>query len=144
MRVVLDTNILLSALLNSESTPGRVVGAWLQDGFVMVTHAFQLDEIRTVTRRPRFRGRFRPADAGRLVNLIHGNAEFVRRLPLVRRSADPADDFLLAVCEAGDADYLVTGDKAGLLELRTHGRTAIVTARDFSRCSAKPSGRRAR
>lgn len=131
MRVVVDTNILLSALLNSEGTPGRVVDAWLQDRFVLITHALQLDEIRAVTRRQRFRGRFRPAEAGRLVNLIHDNAGFVRRLPPIRRSTDPADDFLLAVCEAGDADYLVTGDKADLLALKTHGRTAIVTARDF-------------
>jgi putative PIN family toxin of toxin-antitoxin system len=131
MRVVLDTNILLSALLNSESIPGRVVDARLDDGFVLVTHALQLEEIRTVTRRPRFRGRFRPAEAGRLVNLIHDNADFAGRLPRIRRSADASDDFLLAVCQAGETDYLVTGNKAGLLELSTHGRTAIVTARNF-------------
>ena len=63
--------------------------------------------------------------------MIQDNAEFVRRLPLIRRSDDPADDFLLAMCEAGSTDYLVTGDKAGLLALGTHGRTAIVTARAF-------------
>jgi len=131
MRVVLDTNIRLSALLNGEGIPGRVVSVWLQGRFLLVTHTLQLDEIRTVTRRPRFRSRFRPAEAGRLVNLIHDNAEFVRRLPRVQRSADAADDFFLAMCEAGDADYLVTGDKAGLLELKTHGHTAIVTARVF-------------
>lgn len=131
MRVVLDTNILLSALLNGESTPGRVVDAWLHDGFVLITHAFQLDEIKIVTRRPRFRGRFRPAEAGRLVNEIQADGEFLTRLPFVRRSLDAGDDFLLAMCEAGDADYLVTGDKAGLLALKSHGRTAIVTAREF-------------
>ena len=52
-------------------------------------------------------------------------------LPRVRRSADPADDFLLALCEAGRADYLVTGDKTGLLVLGTHGGTTILTAREF-------------
>ena len=55
----------------------------------------------------------------------------IDRLPLVRRSADAADDFLLALCEAGRADYLVTGDKTGLLVLGTHGRTTILTAREF-------------
>lgn len=131
MRVVLDTNILLSALLNSGSIPGRVVDVWLHDGFVLLTHPAQLEEFRRVTRRPRFRGRFRPAEAGRLVNVIQDNAEFVSPLPLVQRSADPADDFLLGLSEAGEADYLVTGDKAGLLALKNHGRTAIVTARAF-------------
>jgi uncharacterized protein len=131
MRVVLDTNILLSALLNTESIPGRVVGAWLHNGFVLLTHTLQLDEIRAVTRRPRFRSRFRPAEAGRLVNLIRDNAEFTGRLPHIHRSDDPGDDFLLAICEVGQADYLVTGDKTGLLALESHGRTAIVTAREF-------------
>ena len=55
----------------------------------------------------------------------------MERLPSVRRSADPLDDFLLALCEAGEADYLVTGDKAGLLALGTHGGTTILTARAF-------------
>ena len=38
-------------------------------------------------------------------------------LPIVVRSPDPTDDFLLAAAEAGGADYLVTGDKSGLLSL---------------------------
>jgi predicted nucleic acid-binding protein len=36
--------------------------------------------------------------------------------------ADPDDDFLLALAEAGSADFLVTGDKAGLLVLASHHR----------------------
>ncbi|HWD59432.1 MAG TPA: putative toxin-antitoxin system toxin component, PIN family [Stellaceae bacterium] len=134
MRAVLDTNILLSALLNTDSIPGRVVDAWLSDTFVLLAHAIQLDEIREVTRRPRFRGRFRPAEAGRLVNLIHDNAEFVRGLPLVRRSDDPNDDFLLAICEGGNADYLVTGDKAGLLALKATGARRSSPRGNFSIC----------
>lgn len=51
-----------------------------------------------------------------------------KRLPLVERSRDPLDDFLLALCEAGAADRLVTGDKADLLVLRRHAAARIVTA----------------
>jgi hypothetical protein len=51
--------------------------------------------------------------------------------PLCSGMANPDDDFLLALTEAGKADYLVTGDKAGLLPLRTHRGTRIVTARVF-------------
>jgi hypothetical protein len=65
------------------------------------------------------------------VNQIRTKAEIVDRLPIVRRSADPLDDFLLALCQAGRADYLVTGDKGGLLVLGTHGGTTILTARSF-------------
>jgi len=46
--------------------------------------------------------------------------------------SDPTDNFLLALCEAGNADYLVTGDKSGLLALDRHKATRIVSARDFA------------
>ena len=53
-------------------------------------------------------------------------------LPRVQRSTDPTDDFLLALCQAGEADYLVTGDKAGLLDLQRHGATRIISPRGFA------------
>jgi predicted nucleic acid-binding protein len=53
-------------------------------------------------------------------------------LPRVERSPDPTDNFLLALCEAGKADYLVTGDKSGLLTLTRHQGTRIVSARNFA------------
>src|SRR5581483_11084182 len=55
-------------------------------------------------------------------------AENVSDLPRVERSPDPADDFLLALAEAGRADYLVTGDKSGLLNLASHKATRIIAA----------------
>ena len=46
---------------------------------------------------------------------------------------DPDDDHVLAcaLAEVTRADFLVTGDKSGLLSLKKHGRTAIVSARKF-------------
>ena len=64
-----------------------------------------------------------------MINQIRAHAETLGRLPAVRRSAYPMDDFVLAMCEAGRADHLVTGDKAGLLALGTQGGTTILTAR---------------
>ena len=131
MRVILDTNILLSALIRRDSVPGRVLEAWFDDHFVLLTHFLQLEELRTVTRRPQIRSLIRPAEAGRLVNQLRGDAELVTELPRTLRSDDPADDFLLAMCDGGHADFLVTGDKAGLLNLATHHGTVIMTARAF-------------
>jgi hypothetical protein len=131
LRVVIDTNVLLSALIRRGSVPDTVLSAWAEDRFTLLTHMVQLEELRDVTRRPHVRGLFRRSEAGRLVNDLRADAEMIDGLPHVRRSADPADDFLLALCEAGLADYLVTGDKAGLLVLGTHGSTTILTARAF-------------
>ena len=57
--------------------------------------------------------------------------ELPETLPTVARSPDPRDDFLLALCEAGRADWLVTGDRNELLALGRHGQTHIVTAATF-------------
>ena len=131
MRVILDSNVLLSALIRRDSVPGRIFEAWHEKRFDLLTHELQLEELRTVTRRPAFRAFFRPAVAGRLINQLRERAEILAYLPPTRRSNDPLDDFLLGICEAGDADYLVSGDKAGLLSLVRHRRTSIVTARRF-------------
>jgi putative PIN family toxin of toxin-antitoxin system len=133
MRVILDTNILLSGLISPSGLPARLMDAWLDRRFILVSHAIQLDELRDVTRRDKMRVLIRPAEAGRLVNQIATIVELPDRLPPVVRSRDPRDDFLLALCEAGKADWLVTGDKDDLLALDRHGSTMIVTAARFGR-----------
>jgi predicted nucleic acid-binding protein len=91
MRVILDTNVLLSALTRRDSVPGRVVEAWFDDRFVLLTHELQLEELRTVTQQQQIRVLIRPSEAGRLVNQLRANAELMTRLPRTRRSNDPAD-----------------------------------------------------
>lgn len=105
--------------------------AWHQNRYDLLTHSLQVQELPAVTRRAHIRRLIRPAQAGRLVNQLRATAIIVDPLPRVRRSDDPADDFLLALCEAGAADYLVTGDWGGLLILLRHGSTHILTARTF-------------
>jgi predicted nucleic acid-binding protein len=60
--------------------------------------------------------------AGALINKLKKYAEMIPSSPRVRRSPDPTDDFLLAMCAAGHADFLVTGDKDGLLNWGTMAR----------------------
>lgn len=133
MRVILDTNILLSGLISPAGIPARLIEAWLDRRFTLISHALQLEELREVTRREKIRVLIRPFEAGRLVNQIAVIADMPARLTPVERSRDPRDDFLLALCEAGKADRLVTGDKDDLLALARHGETAIMTAADFAR-----------
>ena len=78
----------------------------------------------------------KPHKAGRLVNQIRKLALDVGELPIVKRASDPTDDFLLAMSEVGQADYLVTGDKSGLLALGRHKATRIVSVREFARLFA--------
>lgn len=132
MRVVLDTNVMVSGLLSPGGVPALILRTWFAERFILISHALQLDELRDVTRRDKIRALIRPHAAGRLVNQIVRLAEMPEPLPAVQRSPDPRDDFLLALCEAGEADRLVTGDKAGLLALERHGATRIVTAAELA------------
>jgi hypothetical protein len=91
-----------------------------------------VDELRSTLQKPRVAELVRPHKAGRLVNQVRKLAEDIDPLPRVERSPDPSDDFLLALSEGGKADYLVTGDKSGLLALDRHKKARIVSARKFA------------
>jgi uncharacterized protein len=132
MRVILDTNILISALLAQSGIPGAIYRAWADGAFTLLTCRRQLDELRSTLRKPLLAVRIRPHHAGRMVNELRRLAVLIDPLPYVRRSPDPEDDFLLAAAEAGNADYLVTGDKGHLLLLIRHCGMRIVSAGEFA------------
>ncbi len=131
MRLVIDTNILISALLAGSSLPAHLVVLWREGRFDLLTSAGQLDELMRVTRYPKIRERLAPALAGRLINDIRDLAVLLTELPVVSASPDPHDNYLLAMASSGSADFLVTGDKRDLLALRLFEGTKIVTVRDF-------------
>ena len=132
MRAVIDTNIIVSALLAPAGKPAAIIRLWLDGKFTLLTCAAHLDELRSTLEKPRVSERIKPHKAGRLVNQVRKLAEDVDPLPRVERSPDPTDDFLLAMSEGGKANYLVTGDKSGLLALDRHKATRIVSAREFA------------
>jgi putative PIN family toxin of toxin-antitoxin system len=132
VRVIVDTNIYVSALLSPSSSPGIISYVWLDDAFTLLISLEQLDELRCTLRKPYLLEPITRHEAGTLINNLKKYAELVPSSPRVHRSPDPTDDFLLAMCSAGKADFLVTGDKGGLLSLGNHGRTQIVSAKDFA------------
>jgi putative PIN family toxin of toxin-antitoxin system len=133
MRVVLDINILISALIAPSGNPAAIYDAWKDRKFTLLTCEEHIDELRTTLQKPRIAQSIKPHRAGRMVNDLKALAENVETLPKVGRSPDPADDYLLALAEAGPADYLVTGDKSGLLGLDRHKGARIITARAFAK-----------
>jgi uncharacterized protein len=131
VRLVIDTNILISALLGSTSLPAHLIMLWREGRFDLLTSAEQVDEVMRVTRYPKLRARLIPATAGRLINEMRDLGVRVTHLPAVTVCADPYDNYLLAMSAAGMADFLVTGDKRDLLGLKLYQGTRILTARDF-------------
>jgi hypothetical protein len=131
MRVVLDSNLIISALISGAGVPAQVLEAWRRGRFELVLSEDQLEELRRVTRYARLRPLISAQAAGVLINELRAHAQMLADLPHVDRSPDPADNFLLAMAQAGEADVLVTGDEHDLLSLKVFQRTRIITARQF-------------
>lgn len=127
MRVVLDTNILFSALISPHGPPESIYRAWRAARFTLVTSRVQLEEIRRASRYPKLQAVLQPAKVGLMINNLQ-RALVIEALPDGFETDDPDDAFLLAMAQAGEADYLVTGDRrAGLLQRGSLGRTRILT-----------------
>ncbi|CAN5177282.1 putative toxin-antitoxin system toxin component, PIN family [soil metagenome] len=130
VRVVLDTNLLLSSLISRGGVPDQVYRVWEGGGFDLLTSGWQLGELNRASRYPKLRKYIKPAEADAMIQGIRLGAVVLDELPEVDLAQDPDDGPLLATAIAGRADYLVTGDK-GVLELQTVEDTRIVTPRRF-------------
>ncbi len=133
MKVVLDTNVLLSGLMFPDGAPGRVVAAWRQARFELVISVPQLAEIGRALAYPKIR-RVLAWDDQRIeqfIRQLYIRAEIVDLAgTLVEVPGDPDDMPILATLVAAKADVLITGD-GDLLALRD--RYAIQTPAEFVR-----------
>lgn len=131
MRVVLDTNILFSALISPHGAPDLIYRAWRTARFELVTSQVQLEEIRRASHYPKLQAVLQPTKVGVMINNLQ-RAIVLETLSAPHETDDPDDAFLLAMAEAGKADFLVTGDRrAGLLQRGHLGRTRILTPAAF-------------
>lgn len=112
IRAVLDTNVLVVAVLSSSGAPARLLAAWRDGAFELVVTPTLLDELTRVLAHPKIAQRIGPVRAERYVALIAAGAEHVADVtepPPGLRSRDPDDDHLLAIAVEARA-HLVTGD----------------------------------
>ena len=125
---MLDTNVLISALISRDGPPGRILASIKQEGLTLITSAAQLDELRNVLGRERLRPWIRPEEAQDLIRNLEAVGEVVTDLPDVNASPDPDDNPILATAIAGKADLIVSGDKKHMLALGHIRGIPIVTA----------------
>ena len=128
MRIVLDTNVLVSALISRDGPPGLVLAAIRRERLTLVTSEAQLDELRTVLSRERLRPYIRPGETEDLIRNLEAIGDVVADLPEVNASPDPDDNRILATAIAGRADLIVSGDKKHMLALDRVDDVPIVTA----------------
>jgi uncharacterized protein len=134
MRVVLDTNVLLSALLSPHGLSDTIYRAWQKNRFELVTSTTQIDELRRASRYVKFKDVLQPHRVGAMVNNMRCAVmlDALQPLPDGIELNDPNDSFLLSMAQTGEANYLVTGDhRAGLLQLGSISQTRIMTPATF-------------
>jgi len=118
-RAVLDTNVLVSALISPGGGSARLLLELRSGAFELILSPLLLAELREVLRRDKFRRYVSEAEADAYVALIRSEG-VVRADPgpsLEPISPDPDDEYLIDVARDAGADALVTGN-AHLLELR--------------------------
>jgi putative PIN family toxin of toxin-antitoxin system len=108
IRIVLDTNIIVSALLQPLGPPGRVFLLAINGSIQFCISGNVYAEYEEVIRRPRLR-RDENVIAGTL-HTIRQKGLWVRPTEAVRACADPDDDIFLVCAQAARAVYLVTGN----------------------------------
>ena len=133
MRVVLDTNVVVSGVIKEEGPPGQVLRRLFQARqFFSVTSLEILAEIREVLQRPkvrRYHG-WTDEEIDEFVTFLYAESDVTEGTLTVNIARDRQDNKFLACASEGNADYLVSGDD-DLLQIEVFERTQIVRPRAF-------------
>jgi len=133
MLVVLDTNIVVSALITPEGGPGRVLEAWRAEQYNLCTSEMLIQEMEEVLLRRKFLKRpLQVVENAQSVVLRIRSYALIVSLEVIPRGVpnDPDDDVVLATAVAGRVDGIVSGDQH-LLALGRHQGIAIMTPLQF-------------
>ena len=124
---------MVSGLLSPKGPPGKLVSAWLKGQFELVTSNEQIAELRRVLDYERLRPFVHPEQARDFVENIEVLSVMATDLPTLELSPDPDDNVILATAVAGDAEAVVSGDKADVLALGDVEGIPIITAKEALR-----------
>lgn len=133
LRVVLDTNVLLSGIAYPASVPGKIIAAWRNGSVDVLLSAYILDELRRVLPRLAHRHGLTLAEIEDLVDILSIQADVIEPLPCAEPDLRDVDDqpvlgTLLAALKTSGVNYLITGDKDLLAPAERH---PIVTPAKF-------------
>jgi len=129
-RVVLDPNVLISALLTPRGASARILLHLRTGAFELVSCPALLAELRAVLRRDKFRPYVSLDEAEEFVELIRRESTSMEDPgpPAVPLSEDPGDEYLIQLARTARADALVSGDPH-LTRLRS--RIPVKSPREF-------------
>lgn len=138
LRVVLDPGVLISALISRSGAPAQLIRQWHQGLFDLVVSAELLNELSRALSREKFRRYVTKPEAMRFVVWLRHAGELVEDPPLEPGlTADPGDDYLVALARAASATFIVSGDRhlTGL----NNPQPPVLTPSEFSERLNRPS-----
>ncbi len=134
LRVVFDTNVLVSSVLLKAGKPAQAIQAWREQRFMLITSPTLIRELRGTLGYKRIRRKYNLTDRdvddivallGNEAIIVPGVADVWGAVPL-----DPDDDHVLACAADGQADAIVSGDHH-LLDLGVYRGIPIISVREF-------------
>lgn len=134
LRVVIDTNVIVSGILSRKGAPAELLNAWRERRFLLLSSSAIVAEVRAVMQYPRIRHKYHLSDEEieQVIALLEHDAMLVAGEASVTGSLpdDPMDEMFLACALDGQADIIVSGDHH-LLDLASYRDIPIMTARQF-------------
>ena len=128
VRIVLDTNILVSGLLYN-GKPRKLLDLAVNGKMELVSSTELIDELGEVLAREKF-GLSKDEQAVMVDFVIRLSKIIALKSKFKAVKEDPDDDIVINTAYDGDADYIVTGDRA-ILALKKFGKTSIVKASEM-------------
>lgn len=134
MKVVLDTNILISGILSDKGAPALVLDAWRNGGYELLVSPAILHELRRVLSYAHIRqlNRISEPEIDQFIQsleeyatVVDGSVDVTGAVP-----DDPDDEMFLACAIEGGALIIISGDRH-LLDLKEYAHISIISARQF-------------
>ena len=135
-RVVLDTNVIVSGALTTKGPPATILDVWRKSRFLLITSEAIIAEVKDVLNDPILRRAYphlTDSRVGRLINLLRNQSIIVPgKLAVSVVEDDPGDDLFFVAALEGNADSIVSGDKA-VLEIGSFRGIRVVSPSAFAK-----------
>ncbi|MGR3309480.1 MAG: putative toxin-antitoxin system toxin component, PIN family [Candidatus Brocadiales bacterium] len=132
-RVVIDTNVLVSGIIQKSGFPYKVVKSWERGNLILITSLTMIEEAKKVLNYPKIKEKFsleKDEIKQTILNLVRHSTLIDNPPVLDVIKEDPEDNKVLSAAIEGRADYIVSGD-SHLLDLKSYKGVEVITPRKF-------------
>ena len=133
MKVVIDANVVVSALISQRDAPKLIIDRWREEAFELVVSESILSEIERVLHYPKIAAlhRLNESELQEFLTLLRDESHLVAPRDKLNVSPDETDNRYLECALTGEAEYIVTGDKQHLLPIAEYSGIRIVSPATF-------------